>query len=211
MACGFRSLGGFVAEPWRRCPWFPDPLRGDADFHDARGHHLYVLRRERSQLYGLGGASPISIPGGQELWLEQVGLTIHASAGREAVELRCAEGYFEMESESFRLRGEVRGRIGAEQVFYAGSGWPMTRRRTFSTRMRLSRWKMADRFIKVAAFATGLRMGFSNWSPAYRSSNSDVLSQTRPLFLFSMALGWFTVFLWLVWASTAGAMTRVTG
>ena len=56
-------------------------------------------------------------PESQELWLEQVGLTIHASAGREAVELRSAEGYFEMKNESFRLRGKVRGRIGAEQVF----------------------------------------------------------------------------------------------
>lgn len=56
-------------------------------------------------------------PDGQELWLEQVGLTIHASSGREAVELRCVEGFFELESESFRLRGNVRGRIGAEQIF----------------------------------------------------------------------------------------------
>jgi len=58
-------------------------------------------------------------PGGEELWLEQVGLTIHASAQREAVEIRCVEGHFRMKTESFRLQGNVRGRIGAERIFHA--------------------------------------------------------------------------------------------
>lgn len=55
----------------------------------------------------------------EELWLEQVGLTIHPSPQREAVEIRCVEGHFQMKTESFRLQGNVRGRIGADRIFHA--------------------------------------------------------------------------------------------
>ena len=58
-------------------------------------------------------------PGAEELWLEQVGLTIHPSMQRDAVEIRCIEGHFQMKTESFRLQGNVRGRIGADRIFYA--------------------------------------------------------------------------------------------
>ena len=58
-------------------------------------------------------------PAAEELWLEQVGLTIHASSKREAVEIRCAEGHFQMKTDAFRLQGDVRGRIGTERIFHA--------------------------------------------------------------------------------------------
>lgn len=52
-----------------------------------------------------------------EIWLEQVNLTIHGEPGRPAVELRCEEGHFELDTEAFRLSGDVRGRMGLERRF----------------------------------------------------------------------------------------------
>ena len=48
----------------------------------------------------------------ERLRLEQVGLRIRPQHGRPHVDLRCREGFLEVKTHSFRLQGDVRGRIG---------------------------------------------------------------------------------------------------
>ena len=55
----------------------------------------------------------------KQIWLEQVNLTVHADGDRPAVKLRCSEGYFEVDSEAFRLMGDVRGHMGSGRRFWA--------------------------------------------------------------------------------------------
>ncbi|MEE3326223.1 MAG: LPS export ABC transporter periplasmic protein LptC [Myxococcota bacterium] len=95
----------------KRPDWGPEALTLNGITFTASGGSAadFTVWAERAQVD----------PSSEELWLEQVGLTIHASTQREAVEIRCVEGHFLMKTESFRLQGNVRGRIGVDRIFRA--------------------------------------------------------------------------------------------
>ena len=114
LALALLGLGGSLSEAESlavRPEWGPETLTLNGITFTASGGPAagFTVWAERAYVD----------PGSEELWLEQVGLTIHGSSEREAVEIRCAEGRFEVKTEAFRLQGRVRGRIGTDRIFRA--------------------------------------------------------------------------------------------
>ena len=99
-------------------PGSADPTQNDAPALSVSGLTFTATGNEEAD-FTLWADRATMDGRAKHIWLEQVNLTVHADGDRPAVELRCSEGYFEVDSEAFRLVGDVRGQMGSGRRFWA--------------------------------------------------------------------------------------------